>query len=448
MKIAIVGSGISGLTAAHYLHRQHDVTLFEANDYLGGHTNTVEFELAGREYAIDTGFIVFNDRTYPNFCNLLDELGVSSKPTSMTFSVSCEASGLEYRGADLNGLFAQRANSFSPKFLGLLWELLRFNRQAEQLLAAAPDSMTVGEFFARHRFGRMFVEKYFLPMASAIWSCPHSTVEGFPIRFIADFYRNHGLLSTRDRPQWRVINGGSQRYVEVLARPLADSVRMNSPVTRVERTAQGVQIRTRRGGEPECFDHLILACHSDQALAILGESATQAEREVLSGFPYEKNLAVLHTDTRLLPRNRRAWACWNYHSPSEGSASEQAAKATVTYNMNLLQGVVSPETFCVSLNCGDRIDPSRVIRSIIYHHPVFTAKRRENQRRHGELIGPNRTSYCGAYWGNGFHEDGVNSALAVCRYLDRKSCSVASTQAGSDTADWKKQTTPFAIEST
>ncbi|MFN9879121.1 MAG: NAD(P)/FAD-dependent oxidoreductase, partial [Planctomycetota bacterium] len=259
MKIAIVGSGISGLTAAHYLHRQHDVTLFEANDYLGGHTNTVEFELAGREYAIDTGFIVFNDRTYPNFCNLLDELGVSSKPTSMTFSVSCEASGLEYRGADLNGLFAQRANAFRPKFLGLLWELLRFNRQAEQLLAAAPDSMTVGEFFARHRFGRMFVEKYFLPMASAIWSCPHSTVEGFPIRFIADFYRNHGLLSTRDRPQWRVINGGSQRYVEVLARPLADSVRMNSPVTRVERTAQGVHIRTRRGGEPECFDHLILA---------------------------------------------------------------------------------------------------------------------------------------------------------------------------------------------
>lgn len=447
MKIAIIGSGISGLTAANYLRQQHDVTLFEANDYLGGHTNTVEFELEGREYAIDTGFIVFNDRTYPNFCRLLDELGVSSKPTSMTFSVNCEQSGLEYRGADLNGLFAQRRNLVSPRFLGLLWELLRFNRKAEQLLAAAPENQTVGEFFSQHRFGRQFIDKYFLPMASAIWSCPHSAVEGFPIRFIADFYRNHGLLSTRNRPQWRVINGGSQRYVEVLARPLADCIRLNSPVVSVERNPDHVSIRTRRGDGPEIFDHVIFACHSDQALAILNGSATQVEREVLSGFPYEKNLAVLHTDTRLLPRNRRAWACWNYHIPAS-SAPDAAAKATVTYNMNLLQGVVSPQTFCVSLNCGDRIDPRRVIRSIVYHHPVFTADRRENQRRHGELIGPNHTSFCGAYWGNGFHEDGVNSALAVCRFLDRKSCSVASTQAGSDTADWKNQATRFAIEST
>jgi predicted NAD/FAD-binding protein len=447
MKIAIIGSGISGLTAAHYLRQQHDVTLFEANDYIGGHTNTVEFELEGRDYAIDTGFIVFNDRTYPNFCRLLDELGVSSKPTSMTFSVSCEQSGLEYRGADLNGLFAQRRNLFSPRFLGLLSELLRFNRQAEQLLAAAPENQTVGEFFSQHRFGRQFIDKYFLPMASAIWSCPHSVVEGFPIRFIADFYRNHGLLSTRNRPQWRVINGGSQRYVEVLARPLSDSIRLKSPVVSVERTAEHVKIRTHRGSSPEIFDHVIFACHSDQALLILNGSATPVEREVLSRFPYEKNLAVLHTDTKLLPRNRRAWACWNYHIPAS-EAPEATAKATVTYNMNLLQGVVSPQTFCVSLNCGDRIDPRRVIRSIVYHHPVFTADRRENQRRHGELIGPNRTSFCGAYWGNGFHEDGVNSALAVCRYLDRKSCSVASTQAGSDTADWKSEATHFAIEST
>jgi predicted NAD/FAD-binding protein len=447
MKIAIIGSGISGLTAAHYLRQQHDVTLFEANDYIGGHTNTVEFELEGREYAIDTGFIVFNDRTYPNFIRLLDELGVSSKPTSMTFSVSCEQSGLEYRGADLNGLFAQRRNLFSPRFLGLLSELLRFNRQAEQLLATAPENQTVGEFFSQHRFGRQFIDKYFLPMASAIWSCPHSAVEGFPIHFIADFYRNHGLLSTRNRPQWRVINGGSQRYVEVLARPLTDSIRLNSPVVSVERTAENVKIRTHRGSGPEVFDHVIFACHSDQALMILNGSATSVEREVLSGFPYEKNLAVLHTDTKLLPRNRRAWACWNYHIPAS-STPEATAKATVTYNMNLLQGVVSPQTFCVSLNCGDRIDPRRVIRSIVYHHPVFTADRREKQRRHGELIGPNRTSFCGAYWGNGFHEDGVNSALAVCRYLDRKSCSVASTQAGSDTADWKSQATRFAIEST
>lgn len=448
MKIAIIGSGISGLTAAHNLRRQHDVTLFEANGYLGGHTNTIEFELEDREYAIDTGFIVFNDRTYPNFCRLLDELGVSSKPTSMTFSVSCQQSGLEYRGADLNGLFAQRMNALKPRFLGLLWELLRFNRQAEQLLADAPESMTVGDFFRQHNFGRMFIDKYFLPMASAIWSCPHSAVEGFPIRFVADFYRNHGLLSTRNRPQWRVINGGSQRYVEVLTRPLVDCIRLNAPVASIERSDEGVGILTRGSSDVERFDHVIFACHSDQALAILGEEATAPEREVLAAFPYEKNLAVLHTDTRLLPRNRRAWACWNYHIPADGDSTETATKATVTYNMNLLQGVVSPQTFCVSLNCAGRIDPRRIIRSIVYHHPVFTAERREYQRRHGELIGPNRTSFCGAYWGNGFHEDGVNSALAVCRYLDRKSCSVASTQAGSDTADWKSQPTHFAIEST
>jgi predicted NAD/FAD-binding protein len=448
MKVAIIGSGISGLTAAHYLRQQHAVTLFEANDYLGGHTNTIEFELAGREYAIDTGFIVFNDRTYPNFCRLLDQLGVSSKPTSMTFSVSCEQSGLEYRGADLNGLFAQRHNALSPKFLGLLWELLRFNRQAEQLLAEASDSLTVGEFFARHRFGRMFVEKYFLPMASAIWSCPHSAVESFPIKFIAEFYKNHGLLSTRDRPQWRVINGGSQRYVEVLARPLADAVRLRSPVEAVERVSGEVRIRVRGSDAYESFDHVVFACHSDQALAILGPQATPVEREVLSAFPYEKNLAVLHTDTRLLPRNRRAWACWNYHVPAGEHASEAASKATVTYNMNLLQGVVSPETFCVSLNCGERIDPNRVIRSIVYHHPVFTANRRQSQLRQGELIGPNRSSFCGAYWGNGFHEDGVNSALAVCRYLDQRVCSVASTPVGSDIADRKSRLTRFAIEST
>ena len=441
MKIAIIGSGISGMAAAYYLSRQNDVTVFEANSYIGGHTNTIDVQHRGQVFSVDTGFIVFNDRTYPNFIRLLEELGIASQPTSMTFSVQCEATGLEYRGADLGGLFAQKRNCFRPSFYYLLSEMLRFNRRVEQLLEPLDPDISVAKFFARHQFGGSFRKQFFLPMASAIWSCPNSTVEQFPMRFIVDFYRHHGLLSVNDRPQWRVVQGGSQEYMRALVRQTDAKIHLNTPISRVFRDKELVSLTTK-SGESQRFDHVIFACHSDQALQILGNAATATEREILGAFPYERNVAILHTDRRLLPKCRRAWACWNYYLPRV-----ESAKATVTYNMNLLQGLACEDTFCVSLNCEDRVDPAHVLRSIEYHHPVFTTSRRAMQQRHVELIGANRTSFAGAYWGNGFHEDGVVSALAVCQKLDRNSWKVASTRAGFDTAGESQSKTAFASES-
>jgi predicted NAD/FAD-binding protein len=353
---------------------------------------------------------------------LLAELGVAYQPTGMSFSVSCEASGLEYRGADLNGLFAQRKNLLRPKFWSLLSEMLRFNRCAERMLVNLSPDISVGEFFEIHRFGKTFREQFFLPMASAIWSCPNATVEQFPIQFIVEFYRHHGLLSVTDRPQWFVIQGGSQQYMRKLVDACGAEIRLNSPVVDVNRTESAVYVTTchttdkQTSNQMQEFDHVIFACHSDQALKILGSSATPSEREILGAFPYEFNQAVLHTDVSLLPRARRAWACWNYHLPKTDSA-----KATVTYNMNLLQGLGHETTFCVSLNCTHRIDPAKVIRVIDYHHPVFTVKRRAMQQRQGELLGCHRSSFVGAYWGNGFHEDGVVSALAACQKIQEPS---------------------------
>ena len=412
MKIAIIGSGISGMTSAHYLHSHHDITLYEANSYLGGHTNTIDVQSDGQHYAIDTGFIVFNDRTYPNFCKLLDELGVASQNTEMSFSVSCGKTGLEYRGADYNGLFAQRRNLFSWKYIRLLLDLLRFNKHSPEILAEENEDQTVGEFFAKkqNNYSEYFIEKYFLPMASAIWSCPHGTILGFPIRFVVEFYRNHGLLSVNDRPQWKVIKGGSREYIPNLTEKFRDRIRLDAPVINVQRSAEQVTVTTANGAE--IYDHVIFATHSDQAIKILGDQATPTEREILSAFPYEKNIAVLHTDRSLMPRTSRAWACWNYHIDKNDSE-----KATVTYNMNILQSVKSESDFLVTLNCPEKIDPELILKQITYHHPIFSAGRRSFQKRHHELIGPNRTSFCGAYWGNGFHEDGVSSALAVCDFL-------------------------------
>jgi uncharacterized protein len=413
MKIAIVGSGIAGLTCAHYLARTHALTVFEAGDHIGGHTHTHDLELDGRHYAIDTGFIVLNDRTYPNFRRLLTELAVATQPTTMSFSVSCQRTGLEYRGADLNGLFAQRRNLFRPRFLGLLTDLLRFNKIAESRLADAGDEITADQFFRQHRFGEAFREQYFFPMASAIWSCPRATIGQFPMRFIVGFYRHHGLLGVRDRPQWHVVCGGSKRYVEALVAPIRDCFRLGTPVTRVIRHADRVEVTA--GGRTEPFDHVVLACHSDHALRLLGTGTTPLERELLGAFGWQENLAILHTDSSVLPRQRRAWAAWNYHLP----AGERRA-ATLTYDMNQLQGITGPHRFCVSLNCPERIERSKVLREMVYHHPVFTVRRAEAQSRQDELIGPNRTSYCGAWWGNGFHEDGVVSALRVVDYLRGK----------------------------
>jgi len=411
MRIAIIGSGISGLVAAYRLHPHHDVSVFEANDYIGGHTHTVDVELDGEQHAIDTGFIVFNDRTYPRFISLLSELGVAAQPTTMSFSVRDDRSGLEFNGHSLNTLFAQRRNLVRPPFYRLLADIARFSSAARRLLREGDGAITVGEFLAKHRFGAALRDQYLLPMGSAIWSCPTGTFAEFPIAFVAEFYANHGLLDFWNRPVWRVISGGSRTYVQELTRGWRSRIRVNTPVLQVRRHSDCVDVITRNGA-PERFDHVIFACHSDQALRILGADATAAEHAILGAFPYTRNVAVLHTDERVLPRSRRAWAAWNYRCTGDA-----AAPATVTYNMNLLQGIRSRHTFCVTLGDESHIAAHRILGRFEYHHPVFTAGRAAAQARHPELLDQRRTSFCGAYWRNGFHEDGVVSAETVVAVL-------------------------------
>lgn len=413
MRVAIIGGGVSGLVTGYRLHKQHDVTLFEANDYVGGHTNTIDVVNDEGQFAIDTGFIVFNDRTYPNFIALMDELKVASQPTRMSFSVSCEKTGLEYRGADFNGLFAQRRNLFNPRFLKLLWDLLRFNKAGEKLLEDKQENETVGEFFERNNFSPQFIEQYFMPMGAAIWSASFETFRQFPIRFIAEFYHNHGLLGVTNRPQWRVITGGSRQYIAPLTQDWSDRIHTKEPVRDICRTEDDVVVMTQ-DGQSHLFDHIVFACHSDQALRILGNKATAAESEILSSFPYHPNTALLHTQESVLPKNRRAWACWNYFKPERASSL-----ANVTYNMNILQSLNSKQTFCVTLNDDGRIRDENILGSYTYMHPTFEIRRKQMQARHHELINRNSTSFCGAYWGNGFHEDGVKSAIAVANQLEK-----------------------------
>ncbi|MCL4141484.1 UNVERIFIED_CONTAM: hypothetical protein GTU68_040577, partial [Idotea baltica] len=410
-KIAIIGSGISGLTAANRLQHQHDIAVFEANNYIGGHANTVSVEMDGNTHAVDTGFIVFNDWTYPNFIRLLDELGVGSQPTEMSFSVRDDQSGLEYNGHSLNTLFAQRRNLLRPKFYRMIADILRFNRQIKQTNFdkqpnANQSALTVGEFLQQYKYSEEFQKHYLLPMGAAIWSCPMGVFADFPIQFIAQFYKNHGLVNIGNRPQWRVIEGGSRTYVKALVREFENRIRLNTPVLKVLRNGDHVTVSTQQFQEE--FDHVIFACHSDQALKILGQDATKTELEILSQFPYSRNVATLHTDETKLPKNRRAWAAWNYTITDDVESA-----ASVTYNMNLLQNIQANQTFCLTLNGESDIDPKKVLRQFVYHHPVFTLDREAAQARHAELIDVNRTSFCGAYWRNGFHEDGVVSALAV-----------------------------------
>ncbi|MCP4079300.1 MAG: NAD(P)-binding protein [Planctomycetaceae bacterium] len=420
-RIAIIGSGISGLTVARHLHAENDITIFEASSWVGGHTHTIDVERDGQQWAVDTGFIVFNDRTYPNFIEMLDELKVPSQPAPMTFSVRCDATDLEYRGADLPGLFAQRKNIFRPRFYRLLQGIIKFNKAGVKLIEDGDDRMTVKQFFETNKFSRDFYEYYFLPMGSAIWSCPQSTFEEFPIRFIADFYHHHGLLSVKNRPQWRVISGGSRSYVAPLIADFKDRIRLDTPVHHVHR--QPEQVTVSFAGGREVFDHVVFACHADQALRLLGDKATSSERQILCAFPYESNDVVLHHDEEILPKRRRAWAAWNYLMPDS-----QEHKASLTYCMNILQSFECQDTFCVTLNNTDRINPNKIIQSFNYWHPVFDARRKEMQQRHGELLGPQRTSFCGAYWGNGFHEDGVVSGLAVVNQFKQASATNSSKQ--------------------
>lgn len=414
MKIAIVGSGIAGLVAAYKLHRQHEITVFESDDRLGGHTHTHDIDLGGQIWPVDTGFIVFNDWTYPNFIRLMDDIGVASQPSAMSFSVSCQRTGLEYNGTTLNALFAQRRNLLNPGFYRMILDILRFNREAPALLQEDDDQTSLGDYLAAGGYSRRFREHYILPMGGAIWSATPERMLAFPARYFIRFFHNHGMLSVDERPVWRVIRGGSRAYLGPLTAGFADRIRLATPVASIVRDENGATLRFRDGAA-ERFDAVILACHSDQALRLL-DDPSPAEYDILSAIPYQENEAVLHTDTALLPRSRLAWAAWNYHI-----LREARDRIAVTYNMNILQGLAAPETFCVSLNPGIAIDPARIIKRLTYHHPVYTPEGIAAQRRHADISGVYHTYYAGAYWGYGFHEDGVKSGLRVVEQITGES---------------------------
>jgi predicted NAD/FAD-binding protein len=410
MHIAIIGTGISGMVSAWLLHRGgHQVTVFEAGSHVGGHTNTVPVTCDGITYPVDTGFIVFNDRTYPNFIRLLDLLGVPSRASTMSFSVRCESTGLEWNGTNLDTLFAQRRNLLRPGFLRMVRDILRFNREATDLISDGDDrpGPTLGEYLDAHRYSTEFEHWYLLPMGGAIWSTPQRMMRAMPARFFVRFFRNHGMLSVNDRPQWRTVVGGSSSYIAPLVQDVRSRIRVDSPVQHLARGSQGVTVASRWGEER--FDALVVSAHGDDALRLLADPSPQ-EREILGSFHYQDNCAILHTDASLMPRRRKVWAAWNYHRLVDPGLS-----VPVTYNMNILQGFTGERQFLVTLNRDQGIDPSQIIQRIAYRHPIYSMAAIAAQRRRHEINGQQRTWYCGAYWGNGFHEDGVVSALAVAK---------------------------------
>ena len=404
MRIAIAGAGVSGLVAAHLLHRTHEVTVFEAGTYAGGHTNTVTVETEAGVHHVDTGFIVFNDRNYPRFERLLERVKVASQPSSMTFSVADEHGDFEYNGSSPNGLFAKRAHLVTPWFHRMVADLVRFNQDARRLLASREDPSLRG-WLEDRGYSTAFVDRLIVPQAAAVWSADPAQMRNFPARFLVEFFDNHGMLGFRDRPQWRTVRGGSKRYVEALTRPFADRLRLATPVREIARHEDHVTV------DGERFDHVIVAAHADQALGMLTDP-TDREHEILGAFPYQPNEAVLHTDRSLLPRRRRAWASWNYHL-----LDAPTGLPTVTYHMNRLQDLQADRDFCVTLNRTERIDPARILRTIPYAHPVYTAEGARAQQRHEQISGAGRTHFCGAYWGWGFHEDGVSSGARVAERL-------------------------------
>jgi predicted NAD/FAD-binding protein len=413
VRIAVVGSGISGLVAAHLLSQAHEVTLFEKDDRLGGHTHTHRIERPDGVFAVDTGFIVCNDRTYPNFLKLLARLGVATQESDMSFSVRCERTGLEYCGTSFDTIFAQRRNLVRPSFLRMLRDIARFHREARKLLDAGPE-LTFDEWLAqsgRPAWSREFREHYLFPMCAAIWSSGLAEVGGFPARNFARFFENHGMLTVDDRPTWRTVTGGSQRYVEKIVLPFRDRIRLGTPVAAVRRHDDHVDV-CAKDAPAERFDHVVIAAHSNQALSMLADPS-DAERDVLAAIPYRANEAALHLDERVLPRTRRAQASWNFHLLRDGPDAARAP--TLTYDMNRLQRLGARERFLVTLNRTAELDPARVLLRATYHHPLYTKAASAAQERWKDVNGVRRTWFAGAYWGWGFHEDGVRSALAVTR---------------------------------
>jgi len=407
MNIAVIGSGISGMLTAYLLCEEHEVTVYEANDYIGGHTNTIDATASGKRYALDTGFIVFNQETYPNFIKLMHRLDVPYQPSDMSFSVSCEETGLEYRATSLDTFFAQRRNLLNGRFLRMILEIFRFKRESGELLDGSDPELTLGDYLRQRGYSRYFMEKFIIPMGAAVWSAAPDRFQEFPAAAFVRFFTNHGMLKILNQPQWCVIKGGAQRYVEPLVRLFRDRIRLRTPVASVRRHPDRVVVTTRSGAA-DAFDQVVIAAHSDQALAMLADP-TEAEREILGAIPYQENRTVLHTDDSQLPKTLRARASWNYRVLAGGRQP-----AVVTYSLNRLQGIDAQREFCVTLNSPDTIAADTMIYETVYHHPVFDSGAFAAQQRWAEVNGVNRTWFCGAYWGYGFHEDGVKSALAVC----------------------------------
>jgi len=416
-KIAIIGSGISGLLSGYLLSRRHDVSVFEAENEIGGHTATKIVTAPESQVAVDTGFIVFNDRTYPNFLKLLAELNVAYQPTEMGFSVACQHTGFEYSGTSFNGLFAQRKNIFSKPHWQMLKEIVKFNAACTELYKdnCIPEDQTLGEYLQLHGYSEKFIHFYILPMVSAIWSSPIGTAAAMPLVFFVRFFHNHGLLTVTQQPQWYTIKGGSHQYLQPLTDKYKDSIFTNCPVLNVKRNSDSVVVTTTRFGE-QFFDEVIFACHSDQVLKLLADPSP-AEYDILSAIPYQANQVTLHSDISLLPRLRRAWASWNYMFLNPAATDQVSENTALTYNMNILQKLNSSTTFCVSVNAGKAIDPEKIYGEYHYSHPMFTRESVAAQARWQEISGINHTHFCGAYWRNGFHEDGVVSAIRVAEML-------------------------------
>ncbi|UTA48636.1 FAD-dependent oxidoreductase [Simiduia sp. 21SJ11W-1] len=416
MNIAIIGSGISSLTAAYLLARKHNVTVFESDTRIGGHTATKTVTLGDETHNIDTGFIVFNDWTYPNFIRLMKELGVASRPTEMSYSVTDDTSGMEYSGTNLNTLFAQRSNLVSPRFWGMLQDIMRFNRESvdDWQNARIEPNMSLRDYLAANRYGEKFIHHYLVPMGAAIWSSGDEVMLDFPAVFFIRFFHNHGLLSVTNRPQWHTLIGGSKAYLEPLTAPFRQNIHTGTKITGITRAKDNVTL-TFADHSTQVFDQVVIGTHSNQALALLAD-ASAAEQHILGAIPYQPNEVVLHTDTRQLPSRKLAWASWNTRLIAT-RMGEPHAKPVLTYNMNILQGLESDHTFCVTLNRTHAIAPEKILGIYHYDHPVFTAAGTQAQGQWQDINGVQRTWFCGAYWANGFHEDGVVSGMRVAEAL-------------------------------
>jgi predicted NAD/FAD-binding protein len=412
MRIAIIGTGISGMTSAYLLSEDHEVVVFETNDYVGGHTNTMDVSLNGQQYAVDTGFIVFNQKTYPNFVKLMKRLDVGWQNSVMSFSVQCEKTGLEFSPSTFNSLFIQRRNLLRPSFYRMLWDVMRFKQDSEALLESDDYKLTLTEFLTGKGYSQAFVQHFIIPMGEAVWSADPVKFNDFPARYFAQFFKNHGFLNVKDQPQWLTVKGRSRQYIKPITQPYADQIRLNCPVASVRRYPDYVEIQPQNE-VAEKFDQVVIATHSDQALALL-DDPTDTEKNILGVIPYQENQAVLHCDESLLPSKKAAWASWNYHIPKE-----DLGRVAVTYDMNILQSIGAPKELCVSLNLAKAIDPAKIFQEMNYHHPAYDPESLAARHSHPEISGVDRTHYAGAYWGYGFHEDGVVSALEVCKHFGK-----------------------------